>query len=187
MVVVSICGSAGRNNNHLKITPLLFEKLYNLFLFIINKIEINKGEKINLLSGGAAFIDHIAVKLFLNFPDRFNLHLALPCNFHKNEFEYYSSTGKTANYYHKLFSEQMSSQQKVNSLREISEAVEKGAAFSIHKGFKARNSLIANCDYLLAAGFSSCPTGGTKDTYDKCVKAKKIYFNIETDLIPSSL
>ena len=181
MIIVSICGSAGRNGSHTRITLALFNKLYNVFNDSIFKLHndiksmYNTEHKITLMSGGAAFVDHIAVRIYLNNLDRYKLHLALPCNITVNGFTG-NKVAETASYYHDLFRKQTS----INSVSEIIQAIQKGATFSIHNGFKERNTVIANCNYILASSWGPNPTGGTKNTYDKCQTVQKFYINLDT-------
>src|SRR3990167_1052603 len=162
---VSICGSAGRNEDLEALNKDVFERMISKAKEYLETL----GEKkeIILVSGGAAWSDHIAVKLFLT-GDYGGLVLHLPCEFKNGKFEDFSTNcAKSANYYHALFSQKCC----FNSLKELEQAIHKCAKIAIHKGFFARNTYIASSPYLLA--FSTAPgnkpeKGGTLDTWSKC-------------------
>ena len=89
------------------------------------------------------------------------------------------------NYYHKEFSKVIGR----NSLCEMASAIESGAYYSVSKGFKERNTKVAEeSDVLLAATFGDGPNlkrGGTFDTWEKFVKAKphnqKFHLDLNTN------
>ena len=125
----------------------------------------------HLVSGGAAWADHIAVELYLKGLAP-NLTLYLPCSFENGKykdtgvFDFKTNPGGTLNYYHSLFSKKIGR----NSLDDISRAIQKGAKIEIKEGFFARNSSVAKSDCLLAFTFGDGPDvkpGGSLDTVTK--------------------
>lgn len=169
MVIISIIGTAGRDKIN-TYTPELFNKM-----IITAKYMMRNLTNITLISGGAAWADHIAVCLYLEgFVSKLVLHL--PCKWENNKIRYFdtgefnwrTNPGGTSNYYHSNFSRIIGR----NSLLDINKAIEKGAEIVIHDGFHLRNNPIANCDYMIA--FTWSPTnipaeGGTLDTWNKCL------------------
>ncbi len=123
-----------------------------------------------LVSGGAAYADHLAVLAYLDGSVP-NLTLHLPAEWPGHGFKETGSrfdTGRTSNWYHSLWSEARG----VSSLGEIQLAIEKGA--EVHTGaggFKERNTDIARqADVMLAFTFgqgAELKPGGTADTMGK--------------------
>ena len=88
MVRVAIIGTAGRD----KQAPLsreLFGKMCRVAQKIINDVWKLEPATVCLVSGGAAWVDHVAVSLYLqnHYPE---LELNLPCEFTDGR---YSDTG----------------------------------------------------------------------------------------------
>jgi hypothetical protein len=146
--------------------------------YIINFIS-KDWKDIHLVSGGAAYGDHIAVRLFLAHPES-KLILHLPCKFDK-KFEdtgvkdWRINPGNTANYYHSLFSKN----EGIDSFGEIENAINSGAKILVYSGFHKRNAEVAKSDYTLAFSYSKgdYPTdGGTSFTWKLC-KGIKIHFS----------
>ena len=145
---------------------------------------INVEGPTHLVSGGAAWADHIAVNRFLNDCVQ-NLTLHLPAIFDalKGQYEddgtvnYKTNPGGTANYYHRKFSDKC----EIDSLWEVGEAWAQKAKIQITPGFLERNSKVAEeADILLAMTFGSGPKvkdGGTADTVRKFLSSgkKKVY------------
>ena len=63
MVTVSIIGTAGRKSDGSKLNPKIFVDMVKTALDTIKNVW--KLEDVELVSGGAAYADHVAVKLFL--------------------------------------------------------------------------------------------------------------------------
>lgn len=160
MVNISIIGTANRDNKPLTVD--LYYKMINVVKYMLQPI-IKNNISITLISGGAAWADHIAITLYLEgFID--NLILHLPCNFIIYQYDTNCSAGKTSNNLHRNFSSIVN----INSLEEINLAIQKGAKVIIHNGFYARNKYVANeCDYLIALTGSTI-TGGTFNTWNQC-------------------
>lgn len=122
--------------------------------------------------------DHVAVALFVEKNAR-SLTLHLPCPFVGGAFEeradaadWRTNPGKSANYYHRRFSQAMGS----DTLQEIEGASQIGATLNAsYRGFHARNTAVAKSQFLLAFtwGTSDAPAdGGTLDTWKKCSSTK---------------
>ena len=130
--------------------------------------------------------DHIAVGLFLTQEVPL-LTLHLPAQLLKDDKTQFMDTGssdwkanpgRSANKLHKKFSEKI----KEDSLEHLNTAIMVGATDAVHKGFHARNSFVAESDYLLAFTWGSGDVpkeGGTMDTWNKC-KGKKYHVPLES-------
>jgi len=161
-MTLAIIGTAGRGDDYAKLSKDTWNNVKKTVLKFIEEHSVT-----DLISGGAAFADHLAVGLF-NKEICSKLHLALPCQFdiQKNEFvsEGFKSAGGTANYYHKRFSKMMGRE----SLTEISAAIQKQCKLSYGKGFLDRNKIVAeNSVILLAITFGEkeqVKDGGTSHT-----------------------
>jgi len=149
---VAIIGTAGRKEDGPKMSKELYFKMCRKAINIIDKLQL-KPKCIQLVSGGAAWADHIAISLYLdNNADKLRLHL--PCGFHKeeNNSHYIASTKDTktpdaANYYHIEFSQKM----KGDTLDGISKTISKGAEVIVTPGFKPRDLKIAEDSDLMIA------------------------------------
>ncbi len=180
-ITVSIIGSAGRNNIIYKLSKDIYGKMIKESKDIINEIKrVNSTNDIILVSGGAAFSDHIAVDLFLSkFVDKLTLHI--PCDWDSENKEFFDigkknwidNPGGTSNYYHTLFSTRFNKK----SLEEIDTAITQGAIInSKNRGFHNRNNMVAKSDYVIvfSTGKNEPETGGTLYTWGKCM-GEKIY------------
>ncbi len=175
-MTLGIIGTAGRGTDRAQLSPGVYRSMLT-----VARVVCTLTRPAALVSGGAAYSDHLAVKLFLeNLAPKLTLHL--PAEFTAFGFREsdrsvgsdgsgFRSPGKVSNYYHRLFSDD----QGFDSLAEIQQAIEHGAVIKTGAGgtggFKARNTDIANdADVLLAFTFGDGPAlkdGGTKDTMDK--------------------
>lgn len=188
---VSIIGTAGRDFGDM-LTPKLYAAMVRRANTIIRK-DLGFSGPVDLVSGGAAMADHVAVSLFSldesHLPGSdLRLTLHLPCEWVKvnNQYQFEdtgsadwrTNPGKLANYYHKKFC----SRARLNSFAELQNAIEAGAETHIHKGFHARNHLVAASDVLIAftwADGDSPDDGGTKHTWDKST-GKKIHVSLQS-------
>jgi hypothetical protein len=190
MKTLAIIGTAGRKDDATKLAaiPNAFTKMCDTTKsFICARIRAHEG--ITLISGGAAWADHIAVALFLDseFLKGFDkrLTLATPCHFQTTgkigyldtgEFSFSQNPGGTINYYHRKFSEARKLPGNA-SLLEIRDALAKGATPLIGAGFHQRNTLVAQqADILLAFTFGDknvVKNGGTADTVEKFLQTKR--------------
>lgn len=162
--VIAVIGTAGRD----KAMPLS-EKHWN---FMANAIYEELTPTDVLVSGGAAWADHVAVWAYLNDYCA-GLILHLPAPFNRGRFwGEYGTSGGACNYYHQMFSKTMG----FDSLKHIQAALDKGAQIteqSIAHGYAAmskRNQLVANdCTHMVAFTFGEGDVpadGGTKITWD---------------------
>lgn len=132
-------------------------------------------EDTHLVSGGAAWSDHVAVVLYLEGRAQ-DLTLFVPAPFvglglgfrDTGNWDWRSNPGKTSNYYHKSFSKTTNR----DSFRELESARLRGANFdSSRSGFHQRNTEIArNSDVMIAFSWSDSEQpedGGTADTWSK--------------------
>lgn len=175
-ITVSIIGTAGRHYEDRKgLSKQLFYKMIEKAKDIIqNKWGLDP-QNVVLISGGAAWSDHIAVHMYLynNYP---NLRLHLPCIWDSKNLCYNNKQGITANQYHQYFSKSMG----VNTMKEIELAKNQGAELRVHNGFFSRNTYVAQAKYMIAFSWAEKSTeikGGTKNTWDKC-KGKRIHVNL---------
>ena len=184
MTNIAVVGTSGnkKNENNNLLSKAIFDSMVNETKQLISNYCRDKS-KITLISGGSAWADHIAVILFLN-GECGNLKLHFPCEWNNNEFSdakvvnWIYNPGGTLNYYHNNFSNIMG----YNTLTDISNALNKGAIYTISKGFHARNSLIAESDYLIAFTWSKTSQpddGGTMDTWKKFKGSNKIHIGLE--------
>lgn len=177
----AIIGTAGRD----KTKPMTL----SLWEWMVNDATRRVPKGTHLVSGGAAWADHLAVKLYLNgHTDKLTLHLPAPFT-----TKWFVGPGggsaSAANYYHERFSQIIS----IDSLLEIRQALEKGAIATFesyqggYEGMFARNLKVAQADEMLAYtfGLGRIPAdGGTRDTWDHC---KGIKTHIPLPLNPVNL
>ncbi len=167
-MVLGIIGTAGRDNNS-KLTADLFLMVYSILRGRIVKKKITK-----LVSGGAAGIDHICVKLALELEQVEEVTLHLPADWVPgfNNFEITTDSpfdpAKIANFYHRKFSAIMG----YDTLKELgSLLMEDKTKFFVTPGFKERNTKVAQqADILVACTFGKknlLKDGGTADTMRK--------------------
>jgi hypothetical protein len=168
-ITLSIVGSAGRREDAERMSRNHFEAACVVAEGLIDQFGEHNYSITHLVSGGAAFIDHVAVKLFLKKKAP-HLRLFLPCEWDNGSFkdngtdDWKSNPGRTANRLHKAFQ----TRTQINSLSEIQIVKNKGAELiSVAKGFYARNALVAKSDFLLAMTFGNgheVKEGGTAHT-----------------------
>lgn len=181
--MIGIIGTAGRDDNP-KMTKELFERMVLKCKEVIK--DIGCDNPACLVSGGAAWSDHVAVELFMQgVGNKLRLHLPCPWETHvESKYsphykEMNSGCGTSANYYHRRFSRAMGR----NTLEEIDRAREKGATIIVGNGFHDRNTNIAaESEYLIAFTWDEGvpKSGGTYDTWRKAKQAKRIHVNLNT-------
>ena len=176
---VGIIGTAGRRGDGARLTEGDYRFLVRYIGGAVKPNDV-------LISGGAAWADHVAVQLFLDGKVG-GLVLHLPAElivgpdgkltFRNGGF---GTAGSTANYYHSLFDKALKVESGF-SLKQIQEAIDRGAVVTFgdgtqgNEGMKARNSLVARDarDFLVAMTFdpnmkTQTPRdGGTADTWRK--------------------
>ena len=194
MINVGIIGSAGRGEDLKRLNLEMVTKMRVIALGIIN--QVRGTSSVCLVSGGAAFSDHIAVDLYFSSltieGDRVidDLLLHLPAPFNKGEFHFLSTSffdpGKIANYYHRNVSEKLLGYENRNrSLREI-EYIVKCCRYTVSQGFKKRNALVVkDSDYLIAFTFGDgarLKDGGTAHTMGLFLRDKNPERSFHVDL-----
>lgn len=178
MRVVAIIGTAGRDKNR----PMTAE----LWRAMLADAKARVSSTDTLVSGGAAWADHLAVRLYLD-GDVQHLVLHLPAPLVDGQFAgpKNASAGSVANYYHARFKQAT----RVDGIAEIAQAIAKGAEVTEQPAAKgygamfARNALVARgCDSLLAYTFGDWDVpedGGTKNTWDKARDAQRLHISLK--------
>ena len=171
-ITLAIVGTAGRKDDQKRLTRNHFEAMYLVASGLLEQINESNYPITHLVSGGAAWADHVAVRLFMDKKAP-GLRLFMPAEFEGGSYhdngnkDAYENPGGTANYYHKLFQQHKG----INSLSDIIIAQAHGAELiPVHRGFFARNALVAKSDFLLACTFGDgkmVKDGGTADTVRK--------------------
>lgn len=171
-ITLSIIGTAGRKEDGGKLSCYHYHAMCVVARELVDQLKECNYPVTHLVSGGAAYADHVAVRLFLEQKAPY-LRLFLPAQWEDGSFkdtgekDYKKNPGGTANYYHKKF--QLAT--NINSLSEIQIAKAEGAELiTVSKGFYARNALVAKSDFLLAMTFGNgreVKEGGTADTVRK--------------------
>ncbi len=171
-ITLAIVGTAGRKDDAKKLSKKHFEAMCCIAEGLLEQLAESNYPISHLVSGGAAWADHVAVRLFLDKKAP-HLRLFLPATWEGNAYadtgerDPFKNPGGTANYYHKLFQ----SATLIHSLYEIQVAKQQGAELiPVAKGFYARNALVAKSDFLLACTFGNeheVKDGGTADTVRK--------------------
>lgn len=184
MFYIGFIGTAGRGTQY----KLFNKENYSFLVDYIHSYFNSAGntKEIKLFSGGAAFMDHIAVKLFLT-GEYGGLELFLPSEFDTkiNKYKDFIKTGSRSNELHDL----MKFQVEFDSLKEIGDAIKKGAKVHQYDDFFKRNNalaLYANTNnaivYALTFGSGNEPEdGGTEYTW-KRLKCTKIHIPLKTML-----
>jgi DNA helicase-2/ATP-dependent DNA helicase PcrA len=176
---VAVIGTAGRDKDK-PMTAALWERM-------VADAKTRVRPEDTLVSGGAAWADHLAVRLYLD-GDVKHLILHLPAPFANGQFQgERESAASAANYYHHLFSTTLD----VDTRQELADAIAKGAkvteqpAAKGYGGMFARNALVAKAsDAVIAYTFgdgNEPADGGTKDTWGQ-VKGDRLH----VPLIPLS-
>lgn len=172
-ITLAIIGTSGRKDDEKKLSRESFISMCNVAEALIKTFRDNNYSITHLVSGGAAYSDHVAVKLFIENKVS-NLRLFIPCKFENGKFadenggvRKFNPPGKTLNYYHDKFQRKTN----INSLSEILVAKERGAEILPCKGgFYGRNSMVAKSDCLLAFTFGEgemVKEEGTADTVSR--------------------
>ena len=170
----AIIGTAGRDKS--KTMDI------NLWNWMLSDASNRITESDHLVSGGAAWADHLAVELYIN-GECSDLTLHLPAPFDNGRFiGPYGSSASAANYYHERFSRVIG----INTLHQIYRAICGGANVTYepeHSGYSGmfnRNSKVSKADNMLAYTFGTgnVPAdGGTLDTWNKCT-GKRVHVTL---------
>lgn len=178
---IAVIGSAGRGEDAVRMHAKLFENAIERFKSVCSvELRVQMSE-VHLISGGAAWIDHIAVRLFNTGQVRsLTLHLPAQWDSEKKCFDPNNGCGSIANLLHKSFSRRT----KTNSLEEIEFARRRGANFVVHRSFKHRNTFIAEQARFLVAftwAQDDAPkrASGAFDTWKK-TSCRKIHIPLGT-------
>lgn len=177
--MISIIGTAGRSKTDF-LTKDIYKKMVKKTKEIIEKVFNKDPENVFLVSGGAAWSDHIVINLYLeNYITTGRLYLPAEWDFNNKrylEVDKYNY-GKHSNYYHKLFSKEVGK----NTLEELDFSIKKGLEIDIQNlGFKNRNLKIAESDYLIAFSWGKTypSSPGTLDTWNKSKSTNKIHVSL---------
>ncbi len=176
-ITYAIVGTAGRKEDGKKLSRQHFEAMMLVATGLLEQINESNYPISHLVSGGAAWADHVAVRMFLDKKVP-HLRLFLPDLWENGSYhdtgdkDPYRNPGGTANYYHGLFQRATG----INSLSDIQIAKAEGADLIDRNrqgkplGFHARNALVAKSDFILACTFGDkhmLKDGGTADTIRK--------------------
>jgi hypothetical protein len=184
VTTVGIIGSAGRKSDQDRLTVPVYELIREALRAELARLP----RPWDLVSGGAAWCDHVAVDLFLSGEaDSLTLHLPaafiLDSNcFVRSCFDGRSDAGRTADHYHRLFSKKLLAAGKESSFFDLAAAITEGARVFVYGGFHARNIPVGKVDVLLAATFGrgAVPAdGGTAHTWANSPAPKKVHIPIE--------
>lgn len=139
---LAVIGSAGRQTDAGRMTRSLYAAMCAQARAMVHDHDVRC-----LVSGGAAFADHVAVTLFLegSVPE---LVLYLPAAWDDEGCRYADrGDGRAANFYHSGFMRKTG----VHGLREIAQAGSAGAKIVIGRGFKQRNTQVADSASMVLA------------------------------------
>lgn len=197
MTTIAIIGTAGRGEDGDRLNLDVYTKMYRKAKELVDEIE-PVFENQHLVSGGAAYADHLAVLLAKNFGYPLTLHLpaeirmdyyAEVAEFLIQKSSQFPNPASTANYYHKKFSEKIYSYSMTKlqtgkprtSFHDLFVVLMAGARTTISDGFHARNLLVAQSDVIIAFTFGEGDVpkdGGTKHTWDHAQTDRKIHVPI---------
>lgn len=199
---LAIIGTAGRKEDQDRLIGENYQRMVEASIKLITHLTIDP-TNLTLVSGGAAWSDHVVVTLALiGVVPYENVIIHLPAELTEGGYtgdnEWSIKVARTANYYHKLFSRKVG----IASISELVSIRNKGAQFLVDKGgFKSRNTKVANAvsdnGVLLAYTFGNGLTdqlpwtirsfspdtnadaaglkdGGTADTFNK-TKVRKFH------------
>ena len=169
MIRVGIIGTAGRQADAAKLNAALFDAM------VADAAQLIGAAPVTLVSGGAAFADHVAVALWLRGGQAdcpiHKLELHLPAKWDITRAQYVEMPdsqhpGTVSNRYHRAFSTSCNR----NSFRELNEAVTAEEVFvRVTPGFKPRNMHVGRVDRLIAYTFGDSryapKDGGTAHTW----------------------
>lgn len=193
-VTVAIIGSAGRGADASKMTAQLFERMICKAHEIITADWKLQSATVSLLSGGAAWSDHVAVRLFMDgvlesalteTDVKLYRHLTvrLPCPIDQKSgrahdsgsSDWRTNPGRSVNQYHRHFTRVL----QRDTCQELRLAEALGATLTTHAGFHKRNDQVAaDCDRMIAFswGDGDAPTdGGTAYTWNKAAGKIRIH------------
>ena len=180
MVKVSVIGTAGRKDDIHRLSVSVFLKMFADLKATL--LTIAEKKDLHLVSGGAAWADHLAVFAYLcDLCEKLTLYF--PADFKSTGFIAATNSktdpGSIANYYHGLFSRKLGR----NSIEQLQKAIDNGAEVVVNPGgFLARNFQVAQSDVIVAYTFSNGDSpkadSGTYHTWSVSKAPKKIHRNI---------
>ncbi|MEJ6003802.1 UvrD-helicase domain-containing protein [Paucibacter soli] len=170
--VLAIIGTAGRDKDR----PMTADLWGRMVADAKKRVRADD----TVVSGGAAWADHLAVRLFLD-GDVKDLVLHLPAPLKNGKFQGPDkSAASAANWYHDLFQKATG----VDARAEIAAAASKGATITEqpeahdYKAMFARNAIVAKQSNAVLAytfgGGDEPADGGTKNTWDQ-IKGDRIH------------
>lgn len=177
---IAIIGPSGRYDTEFLTANVYQKMIAKTKKIITEKLKMNPND-VELISGGAAWSDHVAVKLFV---DKFvtDVTLCITAKWDSTNKKYIESSGKydcgrISNFYHAKFTDVVG----YSTLEELDTAITEGINIKYFPGFKNRNNEIANAKYLIAFSFDdTAPSqGGTLHTWTASKSKTKININIK--------
>ena len=173
--IVGFAGATLLETQRQQLSAELYAQMVASARRYINETLQLRWDQVTLVSGGAAWADHVAVTLFLAHPEA-RLVLQLPCHFVATLKQFAASSPRerarrtvaTVVGLHRSFSACLG----CDSVGQLSQAVAVGAKVCVWPaGFLRRNSAVADLSQRLLA-FTWAPggaprSGGTHDTWQK--------------------
>lgn len=172
----------------------LFESMTQKAREIMETIWRLRACDVVLVSGGAAWADHVAVRLFLDSvcdetrTPYAGLHIHLPCAWdsernraaERTGLKWTENPGRLMNQLHRDFAAAMGTK----TLTDISTAKALGADLTISDGFHSRNRLVARSDCVIAFTWGTSKNtpkdGGTAHTWSLARTRYKIHVPLNT-------
>lgn len=179
---IAVIGTAGRD----KTKPMTLE----LWEAMVEDLRARLTQDDVLVSGGAAWADHLAVHAFQQgWCSQLLLFLPAPMAMSSQDRAAFrgefGTSGGAANHYHELFAKVRG----VDGRLEIIEAVARGALAEhepVARGYAAmmrRNAKVARaCTHVIAYTFGQGDVpadGGTKATWDMCGHAQRLHVELQ--------
>lgn len=184
---IAIVGSAGRKSDTQHVSRPLYEAMIYDAKATVQQIAMD--ERIDLVSGGAAFADHVAVSLFLmGVANSLTLYLPAPWRTDLDfpKYDEKAREGSLSNYYHRQFSLALTRGKSFSATREgIQKAVTKGAVLNTdHLGYYKRNLQVGKVDALICYHFGGDGTAprkpsGSRHCWDNSNATIKLYRPLE--------
>lgn len=191
---LAIIGTAGRKEDARKMSAAVFSRMMDHAALVQQSVWKLPNERVILVSGGSAWADHVAVKLFLREamnPDGSpyaGLHLFMPCELNftgsgqaraadSGSSDWRNNPGRVLNQLHASFTRAIGS----DTLNEVALARSFGAKLCFDgRGFHPRNKLVAaQADRMLAFTWGNDPAqpkdGGTMHTWKLATAAIKLH------------
>lgn len=177
---VAVIGTAGgsKDSNSDKLSKEIFQEMVSFAdKTIMNDFGLDSRGVI-LVSGGAAWSDHVAVELYKT--GRYGgLEIHFPCEWKDGkhddtgEYDWRINPGRLSNTLHKAFSEKLGRESQNDFLLFSND---ERVSYNAGKGFHTRNSRVAKAEYMIAFTFGNIK-GGTADTWGKC-KGNRFHIDI---------